>query len=264
MNIKKWLEQRQDGEKVLVTGASSGIGLEYLKILTQLKCDCIAVSNEKDSLERVAKELSNQHQTNVTPIVCDLSVYKNVEDLIEKLSSHQILGLINNAGFGLKGAFTSIGRDTYHDIIGVNLMAPTMLTHALLPAMRDKNRGFVIQVASINVVSPIPKNSVYTATKSYLFNLAMAVGKENEDSDILFQTLLPGTTATPFHEKQGARPSALTMSPAVVARRSLDHLDSKIFIPNRADRWLYPFFIHLPLETRMRIAAYSLKKRLGI
>lgn len=266
MKIENWINKNfnKDADTVLITGGSSGIGKEYLREFAKLGCQCITVSNEESVNENVAKELSIKHNVKIIPITCDLADYNKVNELIEKLKSYNISVLVNNAGFGLKGDFLSIDPDVYNDIIGVNIMAPTILTRSLLGYMREKNTGIVITVASINVVSPIPKNTVYTATKAYLFSYSLALAKENEDYNIVFQTLLPGTTDTAFHVKQGANPSSMTMMPDEVAKGSLRNIDKFIYIPNKLDRMIYPFFVHLPVKTRMKISSYMLKKRLGV
>lgn len=143
--------------------------------------------------------------------------------------------LVNNAGFGLKGRFADIPTARYIDIVNVNALAQTLLSHAFLPAMEQRGACLHISVATINVISPIPFNAVYTASKFYVYAYALAIAQEYAGKGIHFQVLLPGTTDTPFHEKQGSKPSAMTMTPRAVVEKSLSNVKSEICIPNRSD-----------------------------
>ncbi|MGQ0696975.1 MAG: SDR family NAD(P)-dependent oxidoreductase [Panacagrimonas sp.] len=251
-------------DAAVITGGTSGIGLEYLHLLAAEKCRCVVISNERLKFADVERLIRERHDVTVDFIDCDLSNYDEVIALEEPLGKLSIKVLINNAGFGLKGNFVDLQKDEYRRIVGVNALAPTLISHMVLPAMQRMNCGLYISVASINVAAPMAKNAVYTATKHYIWSCALAVAKENRDFDIRFQIMLPGTTDTPFHIKQGVTPAAMTMQADVVAKRSLDNLHKLIFIPNLSDRIIYPLGSRLPLGMRMSIASYLMKKRLGI
>lgn len=252
-------------DRVLITGGSSGIGRAYLEQIASLGYDCIIVSEAREELESVAKQVRERFRVEVDPIHCDLSDAASLDRLLDgDLRGLHIPFLINNAGFGLKGFFLDIPPERYRAIIAVNAVAPTLITHRLLPPMIEAGRGVIVHVASINVASPIPKNAVYTATKSYIWSYALALSSELEDSGILLQTCLPGTTNTPFHVKQGATPQSMTMAPDQVASGSLANLHRRVFIPNPMDRVLYPIVSALPVALRMKIASHLMKKRLGV
>jgi short-subunit dehydrogenase len=166
----------------------------------------------------------------------------------------------------MKGDFTEASIESLAAILNVNSLTPALLLHIILPKMRKTKCGLVINVATVNVASPIPYNSMYTATKFFSYALSLSVGYENHAHGITFQTMLPGTTATPFHDKQNAHPakSSLTMLPDEVAKGSLSNLNSHIYIPNRIDRLFFPFMSRLPIFFRMKLAHFILKKRLGV
>lgn len=266
MNIESWVNSsfNKAEEFVLITGASSGIGLCYLEEFSKLGCNTIIVSNEKEKNENVSLKISDKYKTNVIPIYSDLSKDSALEELLDELDKYNISAFISNAGFGIKGDFLESPSSKYRDIIGVNVWTPTRLTYNLLDKMKKKNNGFIVTVASINIISPIPKNAVYTATKSYLYNFSLAIAKENEDTNIVFQTLLPGTTKTPFHDKQGVSPKSMTMLPEQVALYSLKNINKLVCIPNRMDRILAPLSSFIPVQIRMKLSAFFLKKRLGV
>ena len=110
----------------------------------------------------------------------------------------------------------------------------------------------------------IPGNQVYTATKAFMMSFSLAVEGENDESKITFQLVLPGTTITPFHEKQGVKPAAGTMYPDKVAKGSLRNLNKSIYIPNRYDR-IIPFLSSIfPKKQAVKIAKHQIKRRLGL
>jgi hypothetical protein len=266
MKMNEWLRQNYDfkNEWILLTGASTGIGYEYLRLLSEMGCQILAVSNELEKMMVHKKEFESKFKNRIEPIHCDLSRYEEVMSLISRLSTYQVAVLINNAGFGLKGPFEKHSFEQYRDIVAVNSLAPVLLTRAILPTMQKLDRGVVIHVASINAYVPIPNNQVYTATKAFSMNYAIAVATENRQTKIRFQVVLPGTTLTPFHEKQGANPAMGTMLPDKVAEGSLNNLQEPIYIANRYDR-IVPLLVRIfPVPLASRIAGYIAKKRLGI
>lgn len=266
MTYQQWLKNNFDkfNDFALITGATSGIGLEYLRLLAIEGCNCIILSNETERLNEVAAEFSEKYNVKIEPIYCDLANYDEVVGLEPKLAQYRIKILINNAGFGLKGDFLKLTKEQYKDIVAVNSLAPTLISHMVLPGMREMNCGLHISVATINVATPIPGNTVYTATKFYVWAYALALSAENQDYNITFQVMLPGTTDTAFHVKQGTKPQAMTMQPDIVAKRSLNHLDSLVYIPNTLDRLTFPLAMFLPIKLKMKIAKYAVKKRLGV
>lgn len=266
MNYRRWICESFDrsGDVALVTGGTSGIGREYLNLLAAEGCNCIVVSNEVDRLATIASEMYYLYKVSVYPMFCDFANYDEIIGLSDKLVEYEVRILVNCAGYGLKGDFLSKTESEYKDIVSVNSLAPALIARMILPKMRKKNSGLVISVATINVVSPIPGNAMYTATKFFAWAYSLAMVQENSDANIMFQTMLPGTTDTPFHEKQGAMPKKMMMSPKDVAYRSLSNLDSLIYIPNTFDKMAYLLSHILPIRLKMKIAAKVMKIRLGL
>lgn len=264
MKVAKWVNGNfnKESDWVLITGGSSGIGLEYLKEFAKLGCNILSVCNQKEANIDISKRLSQRHGVEIEPIYVDLSSSTEVEQLLVQLQTYSVRALVNNAGFGIKNAFTKVDPTAYKQIIGVHVIAPTLLTHFFLSDMLKSNKGLIITVASINVASPIPGNTVYTATKTYQYNFALALAREYKDTNIVFQTLLPGTTDTPFHARQGAVPKSLVMKADTVVQRSLERVDQAVCIPNKIDRIGYPILSRLPMNMRMSMAKYLIKKRL--
>ncbi len=266
MDYKHWLSKNFDKSTdwVFITGASSGIGLSFLKLLAAEQCNCVILSNEGPELKAIASDLSQKHQIKVVPLVCDLAKIEQVLALKDQLKAYRIKFLINNAAFGYKGDFLDCSAETIVDMVTVNSTAYTVISHMVLPQMRAMNCGAVISVSSLNIATPIPKSAVYTATKFYDWALSLAVAFENAKYNIVFQALLPGTTITPFHTKQGSQPRFLTMSADDVAKRSLNRLYKKIYLPNRVDRVAFQIFTRLPWFLRMKLVTYIMKARLNV
>jgi short-subunit dehydrogenase len=266
VTIFEWAKENFDLKRdvALITGGSSGIGKECLRMLSEKGIPCVIASENSEELEKTAKEIGGATGVEVSTILCDLATLSGIDKLIEESKKYSVRILFNNAGFGLKGNFLDISREKYVAIMSVNALAPTLLTYEILPRMIDDGKGVVVQVATVNVASPIPKNTVYTASKAYVWSYANSLAKEYEDTNILFQILLPGTTDTPFHQKQGAVPKSMTMTPKMVAEASLAKIDRRVVIPNRIDRILFPIFTRLPMQMRMGLSSYLLKKRLGV
>lgn len=264
MEIAEWLGKRKNQGVGVITGASSGIGKGYLEILATFKMPLIAVSENQTELEQTIKLVQAKSPCAITPYVCDLRDEQQVLDLCAYLQQQNISVLINNAGIGMKGSFESKHLNQYRDLIVINALSPVLIARAVYPQFIQRNEGLMIHVSSINSLSPIPYNQVYTATKALVSSFANALSFEAKDTEIIFQLLLPGTTDTPFHVKQGANPSKLVMHPDAVARISLSAIGQRVVIPNWRDRYL-PFLVRiLPTWSSMNVASKMVKDRLGL
>ncbi len=265
MNIDAWLHSHfKSGDFALITGTTTGIGHSYAKELAKRKCNLICIANEGQELATQAKDFEREYDIKVISHNVDFRDSHATMAIAKEVASLPIKILINNAGFGLKGRFEANDVQDYVDIISVNATAPVILLRAILPEMQKRAKGLVIHVSSINSLLPIPKNQVYTATKAFCSSYASAVARENKDSGIDFQLVLPGTTRTPFHDRQGAKPQKMTMMPEDVVNLSLQNVSKAICIPNRGDRILAKVVPFLPHNFRMDLASYILSKRLGI
>ena len=158
----------------LITGASSGLGLEFAKQLSALGYDIIAVARRTDRLEKLKSELP----TVVTPFTADLSKISECTRLYEETKHLDIDIVINNAGFGLLGEFCDTDYSRELEMTDVNCKAPLVLTKLYLGKMLERNKGYILNVCSVGGSMPGPLISVYYATKAYLLSLTRAVGEE--------------------------------------------------------------------------------------
>lgn len=183
---------------VLITGASSGLGKDFVYELSKQGHNLILVARDKEKLEKIKKELN----TNVEILQMDLSVEKNLYKLFDKYQG-KIDFLINNAGFGACGKFTELDLDNELNMIDLNIKAYHILTKLFLQDFKKKNKGIILNVASSAAFQPGPLMATYYATKSYVYNLTMAIYEElrREKSNIKIHVLCPGPVKTHFNDR---------------------------------------------------------------
>ncbi|TFD94369.1 SDR family oxidoreductase [Jeotgalibacillus sp. R-1-5s-1] len=195
----------------LITGASSGIGLEFSKIMAREGFDLVLVARRQDLLENLKHELEAAHPIKATVIVMDLSMHENAEKLYDTVASSgtHIDVLVNNAGFGDYGDFIETDPQKNHDMIQVNIMALTALTRLFSPAMVARKQGGIINLASIVSFQPGPLMAVYYASKAYVLSFTEALATELKNSGVKVTALCPGPTETGFSEVTGLEKSVL-------------------------------------------------------
>ena len=160
--------------KALITGASSGIGAEFARILSEKGYDLILVARRKKKMETLAKQL----KTNVKIIELDISSTYNCMKLYEEVKKEKIDILINNAGFGLFGKFNDTKLDTELDMIDLNIKTVHALTKLFLKDFKKRDSGYILNVASAAAFLPGPLMSTYFATKAYVLHLTLAINKK--------------------------------------------------------------------------------------
>jgi len=182
--------------KAIITGASSGLGWEMAEILSEMGYDIIAVARRSDRLEKLKKQL----KTNVEIICADVTEDEGIKKICEKLSEADIL--INNAGFGVFGKFCETDMDSEIKMIETNVKAVHILTKLAAKKFREKNHGYILNVASLAAFFPGPLFSSYYASKSYVLRLSQGLYEElrREKSDVHISVLCPGPVKTEFED----------------------------------------------------------------
>ncbi len=211
--------------KALITGASSGIGLDMARYLAQKKYELILVAKDREKLERVQEMLP----TKVTIIVADLANEQKVKELYVLTKRENIDILINNAGFGDFGYFTETDLNKELEMIDTNIRAVHILTKFFLKDMEQRNSGYILNVASSAAFQPGPLMSTYYATKSYIYQLTEALYYEQKKkkSNVHVSVLCPGPVKTNFNNIAGVRFSVKPLSSAFVAKYAIDQLLAK-------------------------------------
>lgn len=184
----------------VITGASSGIGLELAGLMAFDRIDLVLASRNREKLETIRDNLTKKYGIKVKIIQIDLSDEASPEKLFDevKKSGLQIDYLINNAGFGDYGFFIDSDPDKLSRMIDLNIKTLTRLTRLFAPLMVLQGRGAIMNVASTAAFQPGPLMAVYYATKAYVLSFSQALAKELEGSGVTVTALCPGATDTGF------------------------------------------------------------------
>jgi uncharacterized protein len=189
------------GSRVLITGASAGIGHEFARQLAPVAKQLILVARREERLESLANELRTKHPSlEINNQVIDLSDRSQLRSLTRSLESSevQIDLLINNAGLGDLGRFATGDAEKLDQIVQVNIHALTLLTRAALPQMIARKRGAVLNVSSCAGFLPIPEFAVYAASKAYVTSFTEALRAELCGTGVSASALCPGPVHTEF------------------------------------------------------------------
>jgi len=239
-------------KSALITGASSGIGEAYARLLASLGYDLIIVARRKDLLSSIATGLENKFGIKVTALEGDLCNEKDLSTVEEKVRGDANLSvLINNAGFGTLGPFAEVDIGKTLDMIALHVTAPTRLIKAALPGMLARGEGNIINVASVAPFLPVAGNVNYNGTKSYLIAFSECLQLEVREAGIRVQALCPGFTRTGFHSVAEFKdvdfstiPAFMWMPADRVVKQSWQALRKKnvVFIPGFINRLVCTFF----------------------
>jgi len=209
---------------VLITGASSGIGLELAKIFAGEGYGLVLVAKDSGRLDAAAGELANHYPVPVKTLCADFSLPEAAEHVVRQLRAWNldVAVLVNNAGFTVYGEFemTDLGRE--RERMEVNMAAPVALTKRLIGPMIQKGRGKILNIASTAAFQPGPLMAVYYASKAFVLSFSEALAFELKGRGITVTALCPGPTRTGFQQRGQVRDNILfrygTMSAEQVAR----------------------------------------------
>ncbi len=199
----------------LVTGASSGIGLELATLLAREGHDLVLVSRSRGKLEDIGRALHEEFGITTSVIARDLADPASPQAVASELASRGIAVdiLVNNAGFGVYGFFTETSLEKELEMIQVNIVALTHLTKLFLPGMIARRRGRILNLASTAAFQPGPLMAVYYATKSYVLSFSEALANETAGTGITVTALCPGPTVTDFQKQAGLEATVLFNNP---------------------------------------------------
>lgn len=246
--------------KALITGASSGIGRDMARILSEKGYDLILVARRKNRLE----ELKDTLPTSVTIISLDLSSTYNCMKLYNKVKDDDVEILINNAGFGLYGDFSESKVDKELDMIDLNIKTTHLLTKLFLKDFLKKDKGFILNVASSAAFMPGPMMATYYATKSYVLRLTEAINYElkKKNSHVYIGTLCPGPVRTEFNKVANVKFMTKSLESYDVAKYTINKMfkRKKIIIPGVKMKISRIFSKLLP-DMLLAKVAYNIQKR---
>jgi uncharacterized protein len=245
----------------LITGASSGIGAGYARVLAAQRYDLVIVARRADRLNALKAELETQHGIQVEVLPADLTCDGDIARVERHIGDAEALRLlINNAGFDQLGNFVDVPLEKHLGMLKVHLETTIRFCHAALPAMRQKRCGGIINVSSMGGLGPLPQNSLYCATKAGLIMFTKILAAEEKPYDIAIQVLCPGYTDTEIFDTPGFAglrikriPRFFWMSVESVVRESLNrlHPGNAMVIPGFVNKLFYFGLILNPFGDRI-------------
>ncbi len=184
----------------LITGASSGIGLELAKVMAAKGHNLILVARRLNLLQELKATLEKKYGVSVQIRVADLSAFGEVQALHEfcKQNEWQVEYLINNAGYGDYGKFDADKIQIYQNMLQLNVVALTELTALFVNDMKQRRSGRIMNVGSIAAFQPGPNLAVYAASKAYVMHFTEALNYELRGTGVTATVLNPGVTETGF------------------------------------------------------------------
>ncbi len=193
---------------VLITGASSGIGLALARTYAAHGWDVVVTARRADRLEKLVEEIRLRFGVEAHAITADLSDPAAPEALQKGILAlgRTVDGLVNNAGYGLPGGFIGNTLEAHKASMQVMMIAPTELTHRFLPAMIEQKFGRILNVASLAGYLPgSPSETLYGPIKTYLTRFSQGLNIEVRDHGVHVTALCPGFTYSEFHDVSGTR-----------------------------------------------------------
>ena len=194
------------GKTALITGASSGIGAEFARVLASRHMNLVLVARSTNQMNILAAELHEQYGIQAHVITADLGNEGIAQYILQDVEKKQINIdlLINNAAFGLFGRFETLSVEQEHQQMMVGMVAVVDLTHAFVPHLLKKpTETAIINVASMAAFNPIPYMTVYAASKAFILSFSIALAEEYRQRGLRVLTLCPGATETAFFETSG-------------------------------------------------------------
>ena len=249
----------------LITGASSGIGEAFAEVFAAEGFDLVITARREERLRALAERLARHHGGRVHVIPMDLGRPHAAERLCDELAARgiQVDALVNNAGYGVPGAYVASPWTRHDEFVQVMVTAVAELTHRLLPGMIERGYGRIINVASLAGLTPPPAgHTLYAASKAFLIKFSEALSHEVLDRGVHVTAICPGFTLSEFHDVTGTRdkmnrlPRWIWMDAPTVARQGFAAvmLGTPVYINGRINR---------TIEALMRVLPQSLVRRVG-
>ncbi len=239
--------------KAIITGASSGIGADIARVLSDYGYDLILVARRKTRLTKLKSEL----KTNVEIISMDISSTFNCMELYNQVKNEEIEILVNCAGFGVFGDFTMTSLDKELDMIDTNIKGLHILTKLFLQDFTKRNRGYILNVASSAAFQPGPLMATYYASKAYVLRLSESIYGELKEikSNVGISILCPGPVDTEFNKVAKVKFSVKALNSMDVANYAVKKMFKKklVIIPGKLMKLNYIFNRFLPTKLLLKI-----------
>ena len=252
------------GPWALVTGASSGLGVEFVTQLAERGLNIVLVARRKDRMDALAQQVRETHGVDTRVVSVDLTTEDACRQVAEKTSDLEVGLLVNNAGYGLSGAYGDLDPQRQANMTVLNCVVPVLLTSHYLPAMVDKGRGGLIFLASTAAYQPTPFLSTYGATKAFNLMLGESLWHEYRNVGVDSLALSPGFTRTEFTQVANIQDAGAfrEATPDAVVAVALQKLGREPSVVHGLTNKIFAFFVRiLPRRTVMSITGAALKGR---
>jgi hypothetical protein len=225
------------GRTALVTGASSGLGVDFARELASRGADLVLVARREARLEEVAKEIREKAKVRVDVMAADLADEAARQQLYERTegAGRAIDVLVNNAGFGLHGWLADVPWERLHEMLEVDIVALTHLTRLYVPPMVARKLGRILQVSSIGAFQPSPGYAAYSAAKAYVLSFGTALREELAGTGVSCTVVCPGVTATEFLQVAGQAEGTPYQRRMMMASAEVARAGVKAMLAGRAD-----------------------------
>lgn len=262
------MANQEDAERVVITGASSGIGLHLAHRFAAHGHPLCLVAPDAAEIENVAAAIRRRHRVDAMPIAADLETKEAFAELetVTRLAGWPIGILVNNAGHGFRGDYAEVPLATHLSVLRLNAEAALRATSCFLPAMVKRRRGRILNTASVAGFEPGPGMAVYHASKAFILSWSEALATELEGSGVTVTALCPGPTDTDFFPKGDLEQSfafqkANLMDPEDVAQAGYDALmaGERVVVPGAANKAMVfsRRFMSEHLQSRMNQKMYE-------
>lgn len=255
--------RKKYGGRALITGASSGIGEQFVRLLAASGFDLLITARREEQLKQLANELQEKHQVEIEIQICDLSDPQQLDALIKKAKTMDFGLVVSNAGFGAKGSFLEHDYAQVENMYQTNSLAPSKLAYHLLPTMVENGRGGFIFTGSVEGEVAFPYSAPYAASKAFIHSLVRGLWLEMKPYNVDILLLAPGSTDTAAPIKQGMTKDQLIglQSPAFVAEKALNALGKKMTItPGFVNTAFISFLKLLPRKWSTTAGGLGMKK----
>lgn len=219
----------------LITGASSGIGLEFARIFAEANNDLVLVARSGGKLIQLAEDLQRKHDISIKVIGADLSKMSEVQKVYDTCKAYdiQIDYLVNNAGFGDFGFFIESDWYKTEQMLDLNIKSLTKMCRLFIPDMVQRKSGKVLNVASTAAFQPGPTMAAYYASKSYVLLLSEAIYNELRGTGVNITCLCPGATESGFQSVANMHESAMVKGKKLPSAREVAAFGYKAMMSNK-------------------------------
>jgi short-subunit dehydrogenase len=195
----------------LVTGASSGLGVEFARLFAKDGYNLVLVARTESALRQLAEEVKSKYKVEARVIAKDLTQASAPQEIYDELQSAgvQIDVLVNNAGFATYGKFWELNLSVEIEMLQVNMLALVSLTHLFLPAMIQRHSGKILNVGSTASFQPGPLMADYYASKAFVLYFSEAIANELEGTGVTVTAFCPGPVQTGFQKRAAIEESKL-------------------------------------------------------